>query len=402
MAYLYPVFGRFVDGIQEEYSFDLADILYEPGWERIRELARDRILYGVKHGSLRPGKRDMKDHLGLEALDDDEVLLESFLSQVISKLIVHTASQDHTILRKIYAQYEAQTCVDILQVRAREDLPLLLEELGIETREERTFSEVVWIHVLDFIRNAPRESEWSLVREMPLDGYLALNHRRAARLLRTPIYDRFLKGLPEMLDASVMEPLIPYCEPIREILAERLSSSHSLGGDYKVEYDEYMPPCVNHILGQMRGGENLPHQMRVFIAAFYNTIGMSPEGIRDLFSTAPDYDEKIVTYQVGQIIDRGYTPHGCDAIALAGSCRKDEDSLCTAMMDDRETGERRRVVVNPLTFFKIRRKRGPRNPPVTEVDGTSDGTTGDTSDVNEPSDGGSVTDDPDDSGDNSD
>ncbi|MEC8171591.1 MAG: hypothetical protein VX057_04640, partial [Candidatus Thermoplasmatota archaeon] len=63
---------------------------------------------------------------------------------------------------------------------------------------------------------------------------------------------------------------------------------------------------------------------------------------------APDYDADTTSYQVGQIYEREYTPHGCSSLKTNARCpvQIGEDPLC-----DQEW------LTHPLKYIRAKQRR---------------------------------------------
>ena len=87
---------------------------------------------------------------------------------------------------------------------------------------------------------------------------------------------------------------------------------------------------------------------RVFLAAFSRSIGLSSEQTCNFFANAPDYDADTTAYQVNQIFEREYTPHGCAALKTNARCPVSlgEDPLC-----DKEW------LTHPLKYIRAKQRR---------------------------------------------
>ena len=92
------------------------------------------------------------------------------------------------------------------------------------------------------------------------------------------------------------------------------------------------PPCIKEYITQMRDGVNLPQMARFTLVSFLHKVGMDNHGIIELFKTAPDFNERLTTYQVnhitGEISSTEYSPPKCTVLRSNHLCYWGEDPVC--------------------------------------------------------------------------
>jgi DNA primase large subunit len=77
-------------------------------------------------------------------------------------------------------------------------------------------------------------------------------------------------------------------------------------------------------------------------------MGLSQEQTCGFFVNAPDYSADTTGYQINQIFERKYTPHGCAALKTSARCpvSPGDDRLC-----DQEW------LTHPLKYLKAKQRR---------------------------------------------
>ena len=105
-------------------------------------------------------------------------------------------------------------------------------------------------------------------------------------------------------------------ERITGLLSERVKEEMPMTAAIRDDW----PPCFESAVSELNQGVNVNHVGRVFLAAFSRSIGLQQEQACNFFSNAPDYDADTTSYQVGQIYEREYTPHGCSSLKTHGRC----------------------------------------------------------------------------------
>lgn len=179
--------------------------------------------------------------------------------------------------------------------------------------------EGVAIKASDYLARASRfhESEWKLVNRRVDSGRVLLSARETVRLLRA--------GISEYISGRITSsPAPPRAAGFEEAVArlQKLASRFQAPAAQSGEY----PPCVKHAVAVLEKGENLPHSGRFMLATYLIGRGQGAEQIAPLFRNAPDYNERVTRYQLGQILrGKDGTPYSCP------SCEKiKRDSLCFA------------------------------------------------------------------------
>lgn len=175
------------------------------------------------------------------------------------------------------------------------------------------------IRVPDYLARASRfhESEWKLVNRRVDSGRVLLSARETVRLLRA--------GIAEYISGRITSaPAPPRAGGFEDAVArlEKLAARFHVPTAQSGEY----PPCIKHAIKVLEKGENLPHSGRFMLATYLIGRGQGAEQIAPLFCNAPDYNERVTRYQLGQIMrGRDGTPYSCP------SCEKiKRDSLCFA------------------------------------------------------------------------
>jgi len=119
----------------------------------------------------------------------------------------------------------------------------------------------------------------------------------------------------------------------------------------KVVVQGAFPPCINALYADAAQSHHLSHIGRFTLTSFLVNIGMTPEGLNDMFKTFSDYNERLTRYQIEHIAgERGsgtrYKPPQCSVLQTHGVC-KNRDDLC-------------RRVYHPLKYYeaKARSKSG--------------------------------------------
>jgi DNA primase large subunit len=198
-----------------------------------------------------------------------------------------------------------------------------------------------------YLRNAAHMhgSEWKLVNQIMDKGMVYLNKDKVVRLLQEEIKRRVekrmdvseIKNLPPEIIANAEELL----KLAQEIMGQEIEEMP------KVVVQAAFPPCINALYADAAQAHHLSHIGRFTLTSFMVNIGMTPEGLNDMFKTFSDYNERLTRYQIEHIAgERGsgtkYTCPQCSVLQTHSVC-KNRDELC-------------RRIYHPLQYYKRKQK----------------------------------------------
>ena len=178
--------------------------------------------------------------------------------------------------------------------------------------------------------------------------------QQVVHLIRTAFVEKLRDEINSMtVSSEIYTSLENYLESVVEARDQYIKSGDM--GELGEVLPEAFPPCVTDIVEKIRRGVNVSHEARFFMVAFLHHVGLSNNEIESIFSTAPDYNQRMTSYQIehitGELTSREYTPQKCDTLKSLGLCRP-EDALC-----------RYSWVKHPLIYYRARKKRLSNGPP---------------------------------------
>jgi len=198
-----------------------------------------------------------------------------------------------------------------------------------------------------YLKNASHMhgSEWKLVNQIMDKGMVYLNKDKAVRLLQEEVKNRVekrldvpeIKNLPEEITA-ISEGLTKLAQ---DIMGQEIDEMP------KVVVQGAFPPCINALYADAAQSHHLSHIGRFTLTSFLVNIGMTPEGLNEMFKTFSDYNERLTRYQIEHIAgERGsgtkYTCPQCSVLQTHGVC-KNKDDVC-------------RRIYHPLAYYKRKQK----------------------------------------------
>ena len=317
--------------VLERNSVTIEDLIEAPWLEEVRTRGRLRLLDSVMH----------KD--GVESSADVDLSTEvGRMTEVLSFLhamLVVCASFNERLLAR-WVEGEASRA-DALFGEDLENFELIassyISDIRTEPRQGRE-ELVYWIPMVDFIELCPRISGayWHLPNRPVEDGWVPMDpavsessRQRTARLLKERVRENLTDACIERMNRMSEEFAALFSEPVERItslLSEQVQAEMPMSAAVREDW----PPCFESAVSELNQGVNVNHVGRVFLAAFSKSIGLSPEQTCSFFANAPDYSAETTGYQVNQIYERDYTPHGCAALKTSARCpvQPGDDRLC--------------------------------------------------------------------------
>ena len=227
---------------------------------------------------------------------------------------------------------------------------------GLSAQKGIDGAEVYWVPMVDFIELCPRISGkyWRLVNRPTKGGLVCLDagagetgRERASRLIKERIRESLRDACNNRMERMDDEFAAKFADPVERItglLSERVKEEMPMTAAIREDW----PPCFESAVSELNQGVNVNHVGRVFLAAFSRSVGLIQEQTCSFFANAPDYDADTTAYQVGQIYEREYTPHGCAALKTNARCPVSigDDSLC-----DQEW------LTHPLKYIRAKQRR---------------------------------------------
>ena len=198
-----------------------------------------------------------------------------------------------------------------------------------------------------YLKNAAHMhgSEWKLVNQIMDKGLVYLNKDKVVRLLQEEIKNRIEKRLDVPEIKNLPEEIAVMAEGLTKLTQEIMGQE--IEEMPKVVVQAAFPPCINALYSDAAQSHHLSHIGRFTLTSFLVNIGITPEGLNDMFKTFSDYNERLTRYQIEHIAgERGsgtkYTCPQCSVLQTHGVC-KNRDDIC-------------RRIYHPLAYYKRKQK----------------------------------------------
>jgi DNA primase large subunit len=307
----------------EELQFTIGSLASEkPVFDRAQERVK-KAIFDVNTGEM--GK-------------DKATEISSFAASLI--LVIATKN---SWIKKRYALAVAKTA-HAQMLKPKEKIESIAKDFDWDIAEGKPYKDFR-IGFSIYLKNAAHMhgSGWKLINQIMDKGIVYLNRDKVIRLLQEEIKRRVekrldvseIKNLPEEI-AAIAEGLMKLAQ---EIMGQEIEEMP------KVVIQEAFPPCINALYADQ--SHHLSHIGRFTLTSFLVNIGMTPEGLNDMYKTFSDYNERLTRYQIEHIAgERGsgtkYTCPQCSVLQTHGVC-KNRDALC-------------RSIYHPLRYYQRKQK----------------------------------------------
>jgi DNA primase large subunit len=256
----------------------------------------------------------------------------SILSYAISRILVNHIG-NRQITQK-YSLEEAKSAYFFLQMEPdrKKVSEELMKDLSFQPAEGR-------MHYTEYLRIASnlskQEPRWKLSSRSMDHGYVSVGESDVLVLLQEVIRLKVsepidTKAIPDTLKKAANEIAALYIRKPDDIKISQVN-------------EKAIPPCLKSMTASLENG-SVSHNERFIIATFYIGAGLNMEGLLNVFSRYPGYNEEKTRYQLEFLTgEKGATKYNCPSCAKIRSY-----GLCKADCD----------VKHPLSYYlKNRRMR---------------------------------------------
>jgi DNA primase large subunit len=189
------------------------------------------------------------------------------------------------------------------------DEKFLMKELGIEIGAD------MHIPLRDYLIFGSTFSIMLLSNRSVKGGQVKISPHEINVILKEAIRHKISDGLP-IRESLINEDIKKRLKPsLMEILSEISLRSPALG-----RQSQDLAPCMERVIEELRSGGKVPHLKRWALAVFLVKRGWDIDKIVEVFSHAPNYDEKIVRYQLDHVRAKGYLMPSCRNLITQGIC----------------------------------------------------------------------------------
>lgn len=283
----YP-FSSKAKEIMREHSVEANDQIAEMGFERLKSALNGEI------------KKKIFIH-------EEDAIVE-ILSYAAARMIL--SYMRNRYLANRYAIAEAKKTFSYLSKESKENILSLARDVGINSFSE---DQTLTVDVSDFLLYSPKDMHYKLIRRDLRQGRVRINQHEQIRLIEEAV-KKYAEKIPESQSVP----------PAIKKVAEKLHTLLPKIEPQKISFKEgENPPCIEALLDVMKKHENVGHTGRWLLAVYLINRGMSTPDIVNIYSNAPDFNERISTYQIEHARKRGYKMPNCVSVFGYGYCVAD-------------------------------------------------------------------------------
>ncbi len=262
---------------------------------RIVELAVARIKKGLE------GDRSVR------LLIHEGEKREEIAAYAAARMIL--GSLRNSFITNSFAVNESKRVGDMLEREDAAALDAVAAEFGIKTSGS---GKLLTVDLPTYLRYSTRNPHYRLINRRLVSGTVEITRGEKIRLIEEAV-KKHIEAIPLVKDPPGI------ITKAGEALVAELPRHAGSRMQVTVKEGDH-PPCVVRLLDEMKKHQNLPHQARLFLAAYLIRIGMDDDAINALFSMLPDYNERTTRYQVGHIRKKGYSVPACSTVMTYGLC----------------------------------------------------------------------------------
>ena len=343
-----PQSKDYIKKLLEENNITIEQLIEAPWLEDVRARGRVRLVESITHtGDLKSAEIiDLSTEIGK---------MTECLSFLHAMLVI-CASFDERLLGR-WIEGESSRADHLLGMDTQ-NFMLIAKTYLSDIKEEKDISgvSVYWIPMSDFIELCPKISGnyWRLINRSVKNGWVCMDSgvgetsmQRTSRLLKERIRENLNQicvQRMEKMDDEFAAQFSSSVERIVGLFSERVQAEMPISAAKRTEW----PPCFELAVSELNQGINVNHTGRVFLASMSRSMGFSQEETLAFFSNAPDYNVETSGYQINQIYEREYTPHGCSSLKTGARCpvQKGDNTLC-----DQEW------MSHPLKYLRAKQRR---------------------------------------------
>ncbi|MEW6528545.1 MAG: hypothetical protein AB1391_01505 [Candidatus Micrarchaeota archaeon] len=281
----YPFSSKAKEIIRDQ-NIDVHETMAERGFERLSSALKGRI------------KRRIFFH--------NEDGINEIMAYASARMIL--SFMRNRFLTNKYAIAESKKTFSYLNEESDENMLLVAKELGINS----FFSEdnEHFVGVADFLCYAPKDVHYKLIVRELSNGAVRITKHERMRLISEAV-KKYMEKTPEMQSVP----------PAIKKISEKLYALLPKIEPKKISFREgENPPCIEAILELINKHENIGHSGRWLLAVYLINRGMDNENMMKIFSSAPDFNEKITQYQIEHARKRAYIMPNCSSVLSYGYC----------------------------------------------------------------------------------
>ncbi|MGB9635045.1 MAG: hypothetical protein ACP5H8_01970 [Candidatus Micrarchaeia archaeon] len=260
--------------------------------EKVLNAAEQRVYSAIMHKAI-----SLPNYFRTE-----DVILD-IKSYAVSRVIVSLLG------RRIdaYVEAESKRALDIC--RKDKSVDWLMSELGIILQNTGE------IPLNIYLRLSMSFEKMGISNRIVRNGYVSIDEHEKTVLLKEAIKQKIYDGLP-IKESLINNEIKARVGPIVDKLSLELAlKSPSIG-----RQSTDIAPCMQKIMEELGTGAKTSHIRRWALGVFLIKRGWDMGRIVEVFSHAPNFNEKTTRYQLEHIKSKGYVMPSCASLKSQGIC----------------------------------------------------------------------------------
>ncbi len=262
-------------------------------------------------------EKDWKSYMHV----DDKTIANVFVKiYPASKILLSLV--DSTPLNQAFAHYYMEQLLFFLRNSKKdydfEDIITdLLDGKRYEIKEEKYVLPLIDVLSFDI------GSEFKLQYQNLKDGNIFFEQADFFVFLGLILKKKILKTIStptQLKDTKLPQEFYDYSKYVQEKLLVTATYTKT---KYQTNNKEEFPPCFKKLFEEITFGHKLSHVGNFHLAVFLYNVGFTKEQMIDVFKNANNFDQKIASYQISKIAEKGYSVANCQTLASNGLCVKD-------------------------------------------------------------------------------
>ncbi len=239
--------------------------------------------------------------------ESEEKMAEELAIYAICRLIVTHLNNNYVTNRFAIAYSKSFGKMIGGKQEIDSELSMLLREFDMEMAKAGGAYNV---DVFSFVKYSPDPVHYSLFYREVKGGLVIVTFDDLKRMVEYAVA-RHMITLPKI------EKKDQFYNSIGQAVLSRLPKKETAKVSFK-EGDS--PPCIEKLLDEMRMHKNLNHYARWSLAVYLMNKDVGLDDMLKIYANAPDFSEKISTYQLKHVIEHSYKMPTCDKMKLYGLC----------------------------------------------------------------------------------
>lgn len=265
------------------------------------EISKNRLLQALKYKRI-----TLPTYIRDKPNDLDNDIIRDIKTYILTRILANL------VKRRVDNYIEAESFRAIELAQREKLIDYLMNELGIQI--DKDFS----MPLSTYLTYSSTFTHMKLPNREVAGGKVKLNDYEINVILREAVKIKINENFPirsNLISENVKERLKPYLDDITSQIQVTLPYSGRQSTD--------IAPCMEAVIGELESGNKVNHLKNWSLAVFLIKRGWDDEKIIAIYSKLPNFNEKLVKYQLEHIRDKNYSMPSCSNLKTQGICVAD-------------------------------------------------------------------------------